>query len=182
MDEKQRMLCGQLYLANDEQLSAERLRAKKLCWQFNRSEPGSDEAQAILSKLLEHSPKPHIEAPFFCDYGYNIKTGINFYANHGCCILDCAEISIGDDVLLGPGVVIASPNHPLDEKQRRLGYEHAQSITIESGVWVGAQACICPGVHIGRGAVIAAGAVVTKNIKAHTLVAGCPAKFIRTIT
>lgn len=176
--QKDKMQAGDWHFAFDDELVSERNRAKHLCWQFNCSEPMSASAADILRELLPHSESPQIERPFHCDYGYNIRTGRNFYANHGCTILDGAEVSFGDDVLLAPGVVIASPSHPLEEKPRVEGYEQVKPIRIGDAVWVGANATIVQGVTIGRGAVIAAGAVVTRDVDAHTLVGGVPAKVI----
>ena len=176
--QKELMLAGEWHNALDDELVAERNRAKQLCWQFNGSEPMSAEADAILKELLPHSASPHIERPFHCDYGPNIRTGRNFYANHGCTILDGAEVIIGDDVLLAPGVVISTPSHPLEEKPRVEGYEQAKPIKIGDAVWIGANATILQGVTIGRGAVIAAGAVVTRDVEASTVVGGVPAKVI----
>ncbi|MEM9017764.1 MAG: sugar O-acetyltransferase [Verrucomicrobiota bacterium] len=174
--QKERMLAGEWHLAFDDELLAERNRAKHLCWQFNHAETISEEASEILRDLLPHSENPLIVRPFHCDYGYRIRTGRNFYANHGCTILDGAEIIIGNDVLLGPGVVIASPSHPLEEQRRVEGYEQARPIQIGDSVWIGANATITQGVTIGRGAIVAAGAVVTKDVEEYTLVGGVPAK------
>lgn len=179
--QKELMLTGELYFAFEEELVGERNRAKQLCWAFNNSKPLSHESTDILKELLPNSNKPIIERPFSCDYGYNIKTGLNFYVNHGCTILDGAEIIMGNDVLLGPGVVISTPSHPLDEQLRLDGYEIAKPIRIGDAVWIGANATITKGVTIGRGAVIAAGAVVTKDVPEFTVVGGVPAKFIKAI-
>lgn len=170
------MQAGEWHLAFDEELASERNRAKQLCWEFNFSEPMSASVARILTKLLPNSPSPHIERPFHCDYGYNIHTGCNFYANHGCTILDGAQVIIGDNVFLGPGVVIATPSHPLEEKPRVEGYEQALPINIGDAVWVGANATILQGVTVGRGAVIAAGAMVTRDVEECTVVGGVPAK------
>ena len=172
------MQSGEWHLAFDDKLVSERNRAKQLCWRFNCSEPLSTSIAEILRELLPHCECPHIEPPFYCDYGYNIKTGRNFYANHGCTILDGAEVIFGDDVLLGPGVVIATPSHPLEEEPRVEGYEQAKPIRIGDAVWIGANATITQGVTVGRGAVIAAGAVVTNDVGEYTLVGGVPAKVI----
>ena len=179
--QKELMQAGELHLAFDEELVSERNRAKQLCWAFNNSKPLSRDSADILEKLLPNSENPYIERPFYCDYGYNITTGRNFYVNHGCTILDGAEVIIGDDVLLAPGVVISTPSHPLDEKLRLEGYEVAKLIRIGDAVWIGANATITQGVTIGRGAVIAAGAVVTKDVPEYTVVGGVPAKIIKVI-
>lgn len=179
--QKELMQEGQLYLAFDHELLKERDRAKQLCWEFNNSRPSSDDASDILKKLLPNSPTPHIERPFNCDYGYNIKTGRNFYANHGCTVLDGGQVIIGNDVMLAPGVVLATATHPLDEKLRVEGYEIAKPICIGDSVWIGANTTITDGVTIGQGAVIAAGALVNKNVLPYTVNAGVPARQIKDI-
>ena len=178
---KERMLAGELYFANDSELLDERARAKRLCQAFNRSDFDSPEARGILGELLPHSDNPTIERPFYCDYGYLIRTGRNFYANHGCTILDGGGVIFGDNVLLAPGVVISGATHPLDETQRLAGWEIARPIVIGDGVWICAHATITEGVTIGRGAVVAAGTVVVNDVPEFTLVGGVPAKVIKEI-
>ena len=175
------MLAGELYFANDPELLDERARAKRLCQAFNQSDFDSDRAREILGELLPHSDTPTIERPFYCDYGYLIRTGRNFYANHGCTILDGGGVTIGDNVMLAPGVVISGATHPLDETRRLAGWEVAKPVVIGDGVWICAHATITEGVTIGRGAVVAAGAVVVKDVPEFTLVGGVPARVIKSI-
>lgn len=110
---------------------------------------------------------------------YNIHVGRNFYANFSCCFLDCGKIEIGDNVLLGPNVQLYTVNHPLDVSQRSS--EYTRPIKIESNVWIGGGAIILPGITIREGAVVAAGAIVTKDVPESSLVAGNPAKVIKLI-
>jgi maltose O-acetyltransferase len=135
----------------------------------------------LLKGLFGSTQSFWIEPQFYCDYGYNIHLGKQFYANHGCVILDGALVTIGDDVMLGPGVLISTATHPLNAEKRKKGIESAHSITIGNGVWIGMGAKILPGVTIGENAVIAAGAVVNKNVLANTVVGGVPATFIKQI-
>jgi len=105
MTEKEKMLSGKLYFSMDRELVKERNNAKKLCLEFNRTAPlEQKKRKKILKKLLGESNNCYIEPPFYCDYGYNIKLGNNFYANHNCVILDVNTVRIGNDVLLGAGV------------------------------------------------------------------------------
>ncbi|RYG11419.1 MAG: sugar O-acetyltransferase [Chitinophagaceae bacterium] len=174
------MLAGLEYFPYEEDLVAERLHAKTLCHKFNLIAPSEiDQRLNLLKSLFRTSPNPYVEPPFYCDYGYNITTGKNFYANHGAIILDPAPVSIGDNVFLAPGVLISTATHPLDPKIRASGLEYAYAITIGNDVWIGMGAKILPGVSIGDNAVIGAGAVVTKNVPANTVVAGVPAVVIR---
>lgn len=180
--EKQKMLSGQLYFPSDKQLQQEREAAKKLCHQFNLCGPDErKQGMKILKSLFGSNNTAWIEPPFYCDYGYNIVAGKQFYANHGCVILDTAAVTIGDDVLLAPGVLISTASHPLDPEQRRKGMETALPITIGNNVWIGMGAKILPGVEIGDNAVIGAGAVVTKSVEANCVYAGVPARLIDTI-
>lgn len=123
-----------------------------------------------------------IEQPFYCDYGYNIEIGSNFYANMNCIILDEAKVSFGNNVFIAPGCGFYTAGHPLDVQQRNKGLEYAYPISIGNNVWIGAHVCVLPGVTIGDNTVIGAGSVVTKNIPANVLAAGNPCKVIRVIT
>ncbi|WP_267897732.1 sugar O-acetyltransferase [Dongshaea marina] len=182
MTEKQKMIEGLIYQPWDQALIHERQRAKALCFKLNQTCPTDREArQEIVDELLGSSQDGWIESPFNCDYGYNIKAGKGFYANHGCTILDCAPVTIGDNCLLAPGVVIATAAHPLDPVSRAAGDEFAQPIQIGDNVWLGANATVCPGVTIGDNVVVGAGSVVSRDLPANTVCVGVPAKPIRTL-
>lgn len=182
IDQMQKMLSGQDYDPLCPQLSNQRKRAKALCFEYNHCHPDQKgKRQQILSKLFNSSKKAIIEPNFYCDYGYNIDLGSNFYANHNCTILDSAKVSIGDNVMLGPGVTLATASHPLQPEERLLDLGKALPITIENNVWIGMGAQILPGVTIGKDSVVAAGAVVAKDVPPATLVAGVPAKVIRAL-
>lgn len=182
LSEKEKRQQGLEYNANTKELRRERMQAKSVCHDFNQLGPKDISARSkLLFGLLKQSRNPWIEPPFQCDYGYNISTGENFYANHGVVILDAAQVTIGDNVLLAPGVMITTATHPLNASRRQQGMEIARPIVIGNNVWVGMGAKILPGVSIGDNAVIAAGAVVTKDVAANSLVAGVPASFVREI-
>ena len=179
---REKINAGENYNALSKELRTLRKRAKALCFEYNQTHPDQKgKKQQTLSKLLAKSPKATIESNFHCDYGDNISLGANFYANHDCTLLDAAKITIGDNVMLGPKVTIATSGHPLDAALRIQGYEHAAAIELKDNVWVGANCCILGGVTIGENAVIAAGAVVTSDIPNNTLAAGIPAKVIKVI-
>ncbi|MGB0467669.1 MAG: sugar O-acetyltransferase [Pontibacterium sp.] len=178
--EKEKMQATAYFNALDPALVNERKRAKALCFEYNQLHPDQKgKRQQQLSKLLGKSSKSVIEAPFFCDYGYNIQVGKNFYANHQCIILDAAEVIIGDNVMLGPGVQISTTEHPLNTEQRLQGLTIARPVHIGDNVWIGMGAQILSGVSIGTNSVIAAGAVVTKDIAENVLAAGVPACVVR---
>ncbi|MGR5063895.1 sugar O-acetyltransferase [Photobacterium sp. DNB22_13_2] len=182
LTEKQKMISGEMYQAWDEELVAERQKAKKLCFALNQTCPTEEATRkALIHELLGKETDAWLESPFNCDYGYNLKVGKRFYANHGCTILDCAPINIGDNCLLAPGVVIATAGHPLDPVERASGEEFAKEITIGSDVWLGANVTVCPGVTIGDNVVVGAGSVVTKDLPANTVCVGSPAKPVRTL-
>ena len=180
--EKEKMLAGEMYETWDATLTHDRQQAKKLCFALNQTCPTDKPArQAIINQLLQQDTDAWIESPFNCDFGYNLKVGKGFYANHGCTILDCAPVTIGDNCLLAPSVVIATPGHPLDPIARATGMEFAHAITIGHNVWLGANVTVCPGVTIGDNVVVGAGSVVVKDLPANTVCVGSPAAPIRTI-
>jgi maltose O-acetyltransferase len=169
-----------LYPINDSQSRKDRLKAKRLLHRLNVTEYlMTKNARLILAELLPNAGKNlYIEPPFFCDYGYNISCGDNVYFNVNCVVLDAAKVSIGSNVLFGPGVQIYTASHPLDAETRRT-HQLSKPITIGDDCWIGGNAVICPGVTIGKGAVIGAGSVVTKDVPNDSLAVGNPAKVIK---
>lgn len=159
-------------------------RARRLCWQFNQMNPDDVGAQhALLSQLFgEYHSSVYLMPDFRCDFGFNIHFKGFALVNYNCVMLDTSPITIGRSVLLGPGVVLACAGHPMNPNQRMSGaFETSAPITLEDGVWIGANAVVCGGVTIGRGSVIGAGSVVTRNVPAGVLAAGAPCKIIRSI-
>jgi maltose O-acetyltransferase len=186
--EKEKMVAGEPYDANDPLLFADRVAARRLLQRFNH-QLDYDDAHArglLLAELLAPGTfptddPPFLEPPFFCDYGYNITLGRNFYCNFNCTFLDCAPITIGDRVVLGPSVQLYAVTHKLDPVARNgtRGPEKGKPITIENDVWIGGGAIVMPGVTVGRGAVVGAGAVVTRDVEPYAVVAGNPAAVIK---
>ncbi|EXJ11559.1 sugar O-acetyltransferase [Imhoffiella purpurea] len=179
--EKEKMLAGELYDASDPQLVAERAAAQKICSNLNCQTLESDQKRSLINELFGVDTDISLTPPFYCDYGRNIRLGRRVYFNFNCVVLDVAEVSIGDNVLVGPGVQILTASHPLDSTLRRQGQEFGIPVVIENDVWIGAGAIICPGVTIGAKSVIGAGSVVTKNIGSGVLAVGNPCKVIRDI-
>lgn len=183
--EKEKAKAGKLYDANfDEELLKDRDLCKEACYEYNRLPPARKaERAAILRRLLGKTGKEFvIEQPFFCDYGYNIEIGENFFMNVNGVILDGAKVTFGDDVFIAPNCGFYTAGHPLDARQRKQGLEYAYPITIGNGVWIGAHVCVMPGVTIGDNTVIGGGSVVTKDIPANVVAVGNPCRVIRAIT
>jgi maltose O-acetyltransferase len=178
--EKEKMLDGEIYFANDKVLMAERLRAKKLLHRLNVTEyVMNGNSRNILRELMPNAHKRlYIEPPFHCDYGYNIHSGENVYFNVNCVVLDTMKIEIGNNVFFGPNVHIYTATHPLDALERRT-VEFSKPVSIGNDCWIGGNSVICPGVKIGNGCTIGAGSVVTKDIPDNSLTVGNPAKVIR---
>ncbi len=180
--EKEKMLKGELYKASDEELVKEREYARSLTFKFNASKPDEIKLRnEILEKLIRSKESVIIEPPFYCDYGYNIKVGENFYANFGCVILDVNLVDIGNNVLFGPNVQVYTATHPTDPQARLSGVEYAKPVRVGNNVWIGGGAIICPGVSIGDNTAIGAGSVVTKNIPDNVIAVGNPCKIIKTV-
>lgn len=179
MTELEKMLNGDFHLAFDTELVAMRDHAKALCFKLNQTNDKS-KRKSIVNELLS-SIDAHLESPFNCDYGTHIDVGAEFYANHGCTILDAAKVTVGDNCLLAPNVVISTVNHPLDADLRVKGYEIAKPITLGNNVWIGANVTILGGVTIGDNVVVGAGSVVTKDLPSNTVCLGAPAKPVKDI-
>ena len=173
------MLAGELYNAGDPELVADRRRAKILCHRYNQTPVDLD--LVTLRELLQSDVAPYLEPPFYCDYGYNFKVGQRVYANHNLVVLDCALVVLGDDVFMGPNVVITTAGHPVEAQVRTSGPEFAKAIRIGNKVWVGANASILPGVEIGDNVTIGAGSVVSRSIPANCVAFGNPCRVRRSL-
>ena len=185
MDEKEKRDRGLLYDGNYEKsLLDERIKCKSLCHRYNNLSPeNTQERQEIMKQILGKTQTNFlIEQPFFCDYGYNIEIGENFYANHNLIILDPAKVIFGDNVFIGPNCAFYTPQHPLDAETRNKGLEYAFPIKIGNNVWLGGNVVVLPNVTIGDNTVIGAGSVVNKNIPPNVIAAGNPCRVIRELT
>jgi maltose O-acetyltransferase len=182
--EKEKMLSGKPYRAHDQELEQERKRARLLIHQYNHLAPGETSHQQKIIRGLVGTCREQfvIEAPFRCDYGYNIHLGENFYSNFNLVILDCAEVRIGNNALIGPDVGIYTAGHPVHPDLRNQEYEFAFPVKIGNSVWIGGHVVINPGVTIGDNVVIGSGSVVTKDIPSGVIAMGNPCRVMREIT
>jgi len=179
--EKEKMLTGELYDADDPELVADRKRARELTKCYNRTTADDKiERQELLENLFGSlGDECVIEPPFRCDYGYNIHVGENFYANFDCVILDVCRVDIGQNCQIGPGVHIYTATHPLDASERIKGPEYGKPVTVGDNVWIGGKAVLNPGVTVGDNSTIASGAVVTEDVPENVVVQGNPATVVK---
>lgn len=184
MNEKEKMLNGLIYDANyDEDLKQERISCKNLCHKYNMLSPDMvEERKAILKEILGKVKENFwIEQSFWCDYGYNIEIGENFYSNHNLVILDPGKVTFGDNVFIGPNCSFYTAQHPIDAKTRNKGLEYAFPIKVGNNVWFGGNVTVLPDVTIGDNVVIGAGSVVTKDIPSNVVAVGNPCRVIKEI-
>jgi maltose O-acetyltransferase len=180
---RDRMLAGELYLADDPELATEARRAADLTAEYNATLPADAAGRRrILAALLGSVGEDvEIRQPFRVDYGYQIHVGPRTFANWGLVAADVARIDIGADVQIGPNVQLLTPTHPLEAEPRRAKWEAAQPITIGDNVWLGGGVIVCPGVTIGPDTVVGAGAVVVRDLPGGVLAVGNPARVVRSL-
>ena len=185
MTEKEKKQSQKMYNAgSDPELISEVIRAKNLCHKYNLLPPMDVQAQTdLIRELFGKTGKNfRIYPPFWCDYGYNIEIGENFFANHGTVILDGGRITFGDNVMIGPGCGFNTAGHPLDSERRNQWLAYNYPITVGNNVWIGAGVQVMPGVSIGDNSVIGAGSVVTSDIPSDCIAVGNPCRVLRKIS
>lgn len=187
------MLAGKPYRPDTPEISKMAHQGHRLCQEYNQiPDTDTESRNKIIDQLMPHHGKnTYLQGPIQFDYGRFLTVGDNFYANFNFTVLDTCPIKIGDNVMCGPNVTLATPVHPLRWQQRNprpqsdgvfSDLEFGQPITIGNNCWLASNVVICSGVTIGDGCVIGAGAVVTRNMPANSLVLGVPAKPVRKIT
>lgn len=168
---------------SDDSVMEQQKKTRKILQKLNFADRSDfDLIGKIVKELLGKSENAFINPPFYCDYGFNIETGKNFFANYNCTIIDVARVIIGDNCQMAPNVSIYTAGHPVHPVSRNSLYEYGIGVTIGDNVWIGGNTVILPGIHIGSNTVIGAGSVVTKDIPEWCIAAGNPCKVIRNIT
>lgn len=181
MNEREKMLAGELYDASDPELVAARLRARQRTLRLNLLDPADRDARAqLLHDLLgDVGADSWVETPFYCDYGAQTRLGARVFVNFGCVFLDAAPITLGDDVQLGPCVQLLTSDHPRDAALRAGRLETAHLISIGARAWLGGGTIVLPGIEIGEDAIIGAGSVVTRSVEPGVTAAGNPCRVIK---
>ena len=185
MTEQEKAEAGFLYNPNrTTEMAKYRFRIQDAMCAYNRLKPSQvKKRRDFLAKIFGRiGRKCNILPPFRCDYGFRIEVGENFFANYNFIVLDGNTVRIGDNVWIAPNVSILAAGHPLDVADRLAGFEYAFPVTIGDNVWIGGGVTIIGGVTIGRNAVVEDGSVVIRYVAADALVAGKPARVVRTIT
>lgn len=179
---RDRMLRGELYIADDADNEAEFRRIQELVACFNGAAPGAwDERDVLLRRTLRHVGEGVVvRPPFFCEYGA-VSIGDRTFVNVDAVMLDAAPITIGAACQIATRVQLLTATHPVDPEPRRVGWEYAKPITIADNVWLGGGVIVCPGVTIGEDTVVGAGAVVARDLPAGIVAAGVPARVLREI-
>jgi maltose O-acetyltransferase len=183
MTELEKLKAGLEYCFDDKEVDSLKLHAVKGCQKLESIDVLDHEGkEAAIRELFGSAGKnPNVLPGFICDNGRNIHVGDNFLANYHVTILDIREVIVGDNVMIGPNVLISTVNHPLRPSGRRAHLGIAKPVRIGNDVWIGGNAIILPGITIGNNCVIAAGAVVTHDVPDNSLVAGVPARFLKTL-
>lgn len=180
---RERMLAGDLYIADDPENARLAQRALRLADAYHRASVAEDAgARSLLVELLGTlGEDAYVKPPLFVDYGENVHIGPRTFVNYNLTALDVATITIGADCQLGPGVQLLTPTHPVEPEPRRDKLEAALPIVLGDNVWLGGGVIVSPGVTIGDNTVVGAGAVVTKDLPANVVAVGNPARVVREI-
>lgn len=177
----ERMVAGDLYIADDPDIAARQQRAYRLQARFAEAfAQDSGAAQEVLRELVPGLGEgAFVRAPLYVDYGDNIEIGADTFVNYGLQAADVAKITIGRDCQIGPNVQLLTPTHPVEPQPRRDKLEAAKPITLGDNVWLGGGVVVCPGVTIGDDTVVGAGSVVVKDLPARVVAVGNPARVVK---
>ena len=185
MTQYERMLNGLIYDPADEEIAKEQFLYLDRLWEFNQLKPSDYEKkqQYMREVFAECGENCYIELPFRANWGgHHVHFGSGIYVNSNLTLVDDGHIYVGDKVMFGPNVTIATANHPIDPELRSRALQYNKDVYIGENVWIGAGVIIVPGVHIGRNSVIGAGSVVTKDIPENVVAVGNPCRVLREIS
>lgn len=184
MTQYERMTAGLIYDPADKEILETQGAFQEAVWAFNQLKPSESEKKQKYMKetFAECGENCYIELPFHANWGgKNLHFGSGVYVNFNLTLVDDGHIYVGDKVMIGPNVTIATANHPIDPELRSRGLQFNKDVFIGENAWIGAGVVIVPGVHIGKNAVIGAGSIVTKDIPDNMLAAGVPCKVLREV-
>ena len=184
MTQYERMVSGLIYNPADEEIMREQVVFQDMLWDFNRLKPSEYEKKEKYMKevFAECGENCYIELPFHANWGgHHLHFGSGIYANSNLTCVDDGPIYVGDKVMFGPNVTIATANHPIAPELRSKGLQYNKDVSIGENTWIGAGVVIVPGVHIGKNTVIGAGSVVTKDIPDNVLAVGNPCRVLRNV-
>ena len=185
MTQYERMAKGLLYDPNDREILAEQVPYQDALWRFNRLKPSElGEKQRYMREVFAACGDGcYIELPFHANWGgHHVHFGAGVYVNSNATFVDDGHIYVGDKVMFGPNVTVATANHPVDPELRSRGLQYNKDVHIGENAWIGAGAVIVPGVRIGKNTVIGAGSVVTKDIPDGVVAVGNPCRVLRAVS
>ncbi|MEE1026124.1 MAG: sugar O-acetyltransferase [Acutalibacteraceae bacterium] len=185
MTQYERMVNGLIYDPANDEIMKEQVKFQDLLWAFNQLKPSEyDKKQKYMKEIFaECGDNCYIELPFHANWGgHHVHFGSGIYANSNLTLVDDGNIYIGDKVMFGPNVTIATASHPINPELRDKGLQFNKDVYIGENTWIGAGVVIVPGVHVGKNTVIGAGSVITKDIPDNVIAVGNPCRVIRNVS
>ena len=184
MTEYEKMVKGLIYDPSDEEIMSEQLQYQDKLWEFNQLKPSqySEKIKFMKEMFAECGDNCYIELPFRANWGgHHVHFGSGIYANSNLTIVDDGHVYVGDKVMFGPNVTIATANHPIEPTLRAKGLQYNKDVYIGENTWIGAGVIIVPGVRIGKNTVIGGGSVVTKDVPDNVVAVGNPCRVLREV-
>ena len=184
MTEYEKMVKGLIYNPGDEKIMSEQLQYQDKLWEFNQLKPSqySEKIKYMKEMFAECGDNCYIELPFRANWGgHHVHFGSGIYANSNLTIVDDGHVYVGDKVMFGPNVTIATANHPIEPTLRAKGLQYNKDVYVGENTWIGAGVIIVTGVRIGKNTVIGGGSVVTKDIPDNVVAVGNPCRVLREV-